>query len=101
VRVFNDRGQFLAGTHVTGTIRSGVICVNEGGWFDPENSRQSGSLDRCGDVNNVTTGIGTSRVAQGDCGHTPVGDVEKYRSAPPDADVFRAPGASVKYRGSD
>jgi trimethylamine-N-oxide reductase (cytochrome c) len=33
VRVFNDRGQILAGAHVTDTIRPGVICVNEGGWF--------------------------------------------------------------------
>ena len=95
VRVFNDRGQFLAGAHVTDTIRSGVICVNEGGWFDPENPRESGSLDRYGDVNNVTTGIGTSKLAQGDCGHTAVGDVEKYRGAPPEVGVFRAPGASV------
>ena len=29
VRVFNDRGQILAGAHVTDTIRSDLICVND------------------------------------------------------------------------
>jgi trimethylamine-N-oxide reductase (cytochrome c) len=95
VRVFNDRGQILAGAHVTDTIRIGVICVNEGGWFDPENPRQPGSLDRYGDVNNLAIGIGTSKLAQGNCGHTAVGDVEKFQGTPPETDVFRAPGVSA------
>ncbi len=95
MRVFIDRGQLLAGAHVTDTIRPGVIRVSEGGWFDPENPREPGSLDRYGDVNNVTIGIGTSKLAQGDCGHTAVGNVEKYQGVPPPLDVFRAPGASA------
>jgi trimethylamine-N-oxide reductase (cytochrome c) len=95
VRVFNDRGQILAGAHVTDTIRRGVICINEGGWFDPANPREAGSLDRYGDVNNLSIGIGTSKLAQGNCGHTAVGNVEKYQGAPPEIDVFRAPGASA------
>jgi trimethylamine-N-oxide reductase (cytochrome c) len=95
VRVFNDRGQILAGAHVTDTIRIGVICVNEGGWFDPENPRQPGSLDRYGDVNNLAIGIGTSKLAQGNCGHTAVGEVEKFQGAPPEIDIFRAPGANA------
>jgi len=94
VRVFNDRGQILAGAHITDTIRPGVICVNEGGWFDPENPREPGSLDRYGDVNNLAIGIGTSKLAQGNCGHTAVGDVEKYNGQPPELDVFRAPVAN-------
>ena len=95
VRVFNDRGQILAGAHVTDTIRPGVICVNEGGWFDPEDPREPGSLDRYGDVNNLSIGIGTSKLAQGNCGHTAVGDVEKYKGKPPEIDVFRAPVANA------
>jgi trimethylamine-N-oxide reductase (cytochrome c) len=92
VRVFNDRGQILAGAKISDAIRPGVIRVNEGGWFDPANPREAGSVCRYGDVNNLSVGIGTSKLAQGNCGHTAVGDFEKYRGAPPELDVFRAPG---------
>jgi len=92
VRVFNDRGQILAGALISDAIRPGVIRVNEGGWFDPIDSRQPGSLCcRYGDVNNLTVGIGTSKLAQGNCGHTAVGDVEKYHGSPPPLSVFVSP----------
>jgi len=95
VRVFNDRGQILAGARITDEIRPGVLRVNEGGWFDPVDPRQPGSLDRYGDVNNLTVGIGTSKLAQGNCGHTAVGDVEKYRGPALEIDVFRDPAPGV------
>ena len=73
--------------------------VNEGGWFDPVDPREPGSLCRYGDVNTLTVGIGTSKLAQGSCGHTAVGDVEKYAGehggAPPPTDVFAAPDVSA------
>ena len=43
VRVFNDRGQILAGAKVTEVDASGVIRVNEGGWYDPARARQAGN----------------------------------------------------------
>jgi len=95
VRVFNDRGQILAGARITDDIRPGVIRVNEGGWFDPVDPRLPGSLDRYGDVNNLTVGIGTSKLAQGNCGHTAVGDVEKYQGPALEVDVFREPAPAV------
>jgi trimethylamine-N-oxide reductase (cytochrome c) len=94
VRVFNDRGQILAGASITDTIRPGVICVSEGGWYDPEASRVPGTLDRYGDVNNLAIGIGTSKLAQGNCGHTAVGEVEKFMGVVPEVDVFEAPVAT-------
>jgi trimethylamine-N-oxide reductase (cytochrome c) len=92
IRVFNDRGQILAGVKVTADIRPGVICINEGGWFDPVDVRHPHSLCRYGDVNNLAIGIGTSRLAQGNCGHTAVAQVEKYRGTPPPTQVFDTPG---------
>ncbi len=91
VRVFNDRGQILAGLQISADIRPGVIRVNEGGWFDPVDPRKPGSLCRYGDVNNLTLGIGMSKLAQGNCGHTAVADVEKYTGQSAPVDVFSAP----------
>ncbi|ABC22088.1 trimethylamine-N-oxide reductase (cytochrome c) [Rhodospirillum rubrum F11] len=91
VRVFNDRGQILAGAVVTNAIRPGVIRVNEGGWYDPTEPTKPGSLCKYGDVNVLTVDIGTSKLAQGNCGHTAIGDVEKYAEAAPAVTVFAAP----------
>ncbi len=49
VRVFNDRGQLLAGAVLSDALRPGVIRVNEGGWYDPV-STEPGALDAYGDV---------------------------------------------------
>jgi trimethylamine-N-oxide reductase (cytochrome c) len=95
VRVFNDRGQLLAGAMLTEDIRPGVIRVNEGGWFDPLEPEKVGSLCKYGDVNTLTLDIGTSRLAQGNCGQTVVGDVEKYQSTPPEVTAFSAPIGSA------
>jgi trimethylamine-N-oxide reductase (cytochrome c) len=95
VRLWNDRGQILAGARISDDIRPGVIRVNEGGWYDPVDPREPGSLCRYGDVNTLTVPIGTSKLAQGNCGHTAVGDVEKYKGAPPAVDVFTAPNVSA------
>lgn len=91
VRIFNDRGQMLAGAKVTDAIRPGVIRVNEGGWYDPVEPGAPDSLDAYGDVNNLTVDIGTSKLAQGNCGHTAVADVEKFTGTPPEVTVFNTP----------
>ena len=95
VRVFNDRGQILAGAKVTNAIRPGVIRVSEGGWYDPAEPGKPGSLDRYGDVNVLTVDMGTSKLGQGNCGHTAVGNVEKYKGAAPKTSVFTAPGGAA------
>jgi trimethylamine-N-oxide reductase (cytochrome c) len=94
VRVFNDRGQVLAGATVTEDIRPGVIRVSEGGWYDPAEPGKPGALCRYGDVNVLTPDIGTSKLAQGNCGHTAIGEVEKYQGDPPPVGVFIAPAGA-------
>ncbi|WP_247894868.1 trimethylamine-N-oxide reductase TorA [Azospirillum argentinense] len=91
VRVFNDRGQILVGLKITDDICRGVIRINEGGWFDPANAREIGSLCRYGDVNNLTTGLSTSKLAQGNCGHTGVAEVERFKGNLPPVVVFSQP----------
>jgi trimethylamine-N-oxide reductase (cytochrome c) len=91
VRVFNDRGQILAGAKLTDAIRPGVIRVNEGGWYDPVDAAQPGSLDRYGDANVLTQDIGSSKLGQGNVGHSVIGDVEKYTGADVTVGAFVAP----------
>ena len=90
IRVFNDRGQILAGAKVTDAIRAGSICINEGGWYDPE-SNKPGALCRYGDVNVLTIDVGTSRLAQANCANSAAVEVEKYKGQAPQTQVFDAP----------
>ncbi|AKH20750.1 trimethylamine-N-oxide reductase TorA [Sedimenticola thiotaurini] len=91
VRVFNDRGQVLAGAIISEDTRPGVIRLYEGGWYNPVEGGKPGSLDAYGDVNCLTPGLGTSKLAQGNCGHTGLADVEKFTGTLPEVTVFDAP----------
>ncbi len=91
VRVFNDRGQVLAGAVVSDDTRPGVIRLFEGGWYNPVEGGKPGSLDAYGDANCLTPGLGTSKLAQGNCGHTGLADVEKFTGTLPEVTVFNAP----------
>lgn len=91
VRVFNDRGQVLAGAVVTDAVRPSVVVVHEGGWYDPVDGGQLGALDAYGDVNTLTPDIATSKLANGNSGHTCLADVEKFTGDLPAVDVFTAP----------
>ncbi|CAK7193058.1 Dimethyl sulfoxide/trimethylamine N-oxide reductase [Commensalibacter sp. Nvir] len=90
-RAYNDRGQILVGIKVTDNIMPGVIRINEGGWYDPLNPRKANTLCRYGDVNNLTVGIATSKLAQANCGHTAVVELEKFEGELPSVTVFQKP----------
>jgi len=91
VRLFNDRGQALAGAVVTDAVRPSVIRVFEGGWYDPVDGGEIGSLDAYGDVNVLTPDIATSKLSDGNSGHTCLADVEKFTGDLPEVMVFTAP----------
>ncbi|QKJ87825.1 Trimethylamine N-oxide reductase I catalytic subunit [Paramixta manurensis] len=83
VRAFNDRGQILVGARVTEDIRPGVVRISEGAWYDPLVPGEVGTLCKNGNVNCLTFDIGSSPLAQGNCGHMAQLDIEKYRGTPP------------------
>lgn len=92
IRVFNDRGQLLAGLKITERMRPGVIRIDEGGWYDPYNPREEKTLDIYGNVNVLTSGITTSKLAQSNCAHTCLAEVEKYEGVEiPAVKVFDNP----------
>ena len=94
VRVHNDRGQILTGVKVTDAVMKGVIQIYEGGWYDPSDVTEAGTLDKYGDVNVLSADIGTSKLAQGNCGQTVLAEVEKYTGPAVTLTGFVAPKAA-------
>ncbi len=91
VRVFNDRGQMLAGAKFSADVMAGMVVVNEGGWYDPLEPGKPGTLCRYGYVNVLTRDIGTSRLAQATSAATIAAEVEKFTGALPPLTVFSQP----------
>ena len=91
VRVFNDRGEVLAGALVTERVRRGVVILHEGGWYDPEAPEQDGSRCKHGLVNVLTLDKGTSQLAQGNVANTALVEVKKYDGALPAVSAFDPP----------
>jgi biotin/methionine sulfoxide reductase len=91
VRVYNDRGACLAGAVITDAVRSGVVQLQTGAWFDPLEPGRIGSLDRHGNPNMLTIDIGTSKLAQGSSAQTALVEVETWQGALPPISVFDPP----------
>ncbi len=93
VRLFNDRGQVLAGAIVTADILQGTICLHEGAWYDPEKPGEKGTLDKYGSPNLLTLDVPlTSRFAQATIAGTAICNVEKWKGEAPPVTAFDAVG---------
>ncbi|WP_232756666.1 molybdopterin dinucleotide binding domain-containing protein [Thauera phenolivorans] len=90
VRVFNDRGQLLAGAHVSDDFPPGVARIQEGAWYGPTGP-EIGALDTYGDPNTLTLDIGTSSLAQATSANTCVVDIEKFVGKAPPVTAFGGP----------
>jgi biotin/methionine sulfoxide reductase len=73
-RVFNQRGSVKVRIDISDEIRSSVVSLQTGAWFDPD----SQGTDNQGNPNVLTLDIGTSRIGQGPSAHSCLVDVEKY-----------------------
>ncbi|QCD43909.1 molybdopterin-dependent oxidoreductase [Campylobacter mucosalis] len=78
VRVFNDRGEILAGALLTDLVQENVAIICEGAWYDPEIWGEK-SLCQHGCVNVLTNDKGTSKLAQSNTAHTTLAQVEKFK----------------------
>lgn len=85
VRIFNDRGQTLAGAVVSDEIRSGVVRLATGAWYDPITP---GGLDVHGNPNVLTPDRGTSKLAQGPSAHSTLVEIERFDGPLPPVTVF-------------
>ena len=83
VRVYNDRGAFIAAVKIVDSLRSGVAQMATGAWYDPSEPGTVGSLEKHGNPNVVTDDRGTSQLAQGSIAQTVLVEIEKCLVAPP------------------
>jgi trimethylamine-N-oxide reductase (cytochrome c) len=95
VRVFNGRGQLLAGAVVTDQVRPHCVVIHEGAWYDPEVPGMPGTLCKHGDVNVLTLDKGTSKLAQGNVANTSLVQVEKFHGTLPTVTAFDSPKGAV------
>ncbi|MCM0148830.1 trimethylamine-N-oxide reductase TorA [Photobacterium galatheae] len=91
VRVFNDRGQVLAGAVVTDDYLPGVCRIHEGAWYSPLEGGKAGTLCTYGDPNVLTQDIGSSRLAQATSAASALVNIEKYTGPVPEVTGFSGP----------
>ena len=90
-RLFNDRGACLGGVVIDTNIRSGVVQMSTGAWYDPENPAEQGSLCKHGNPNVLTRDKGTSKLGQGPSAHSCLIEVERYEKTPPPVTAHQPP----------
>jgi trimethylamine-N-oxide reductase (cytochrome c) len=90
VRVYNDRGQLLAGAVLTDSYPRGVIRIEEGAWYGPLNEKE-GAICTYGDPNTLTMDIGSSELAQATSANTCIVDFEKFTGKVPPVTSFGGP----------
>ena len=87
VRVFNARGEVLAGAHITKNIKEGVVKLAEGAWYDGFDA----GLCKNGSPNVLTIDIPTSKLANGNISHTALVNIEKFTGKAPELTAFSDP----------
>jgi biotin/methionine sulfoxide reductase len=90
VRVFNERGELLAGARLSDAIRPGVVRLPTGAWFDPLDPARP-SLEKRGNPNVLTPDRGTSRLTQGPTAHSALVEVERYAEKTPPVSAYEPP----------
>ena len=94
VRIFNDRGQVLAGAVVTDLVMPGVVQLPTGAWYDPADPARPGSLDKHGNANVLTLDKGTSKLGQGPIAHSCLVEIEPWLDALPPVTAFEQPATA-------
>ncbi|MUU18929.1 molybdopterin guanine dinucleotide-containing S/N-oxide reductase [Helicobacter pylori] len=79
VEVFNARGRLLAGAFVTKNIRQGVLSIQEGAWYDPEDVNTRNPRCNAGSVNTLTSSRPTSSMTQAISVNTALVNIRRLR----------------------
>jgi biotin/methionine sulfoxide reductase len=96
VRVFNGRGQCLAGTVVSDVVRPGVVRLSTGAWYDPVDTTSPNPLEKNGNPNVLTADRPASTFSQGCSAQTCLVQVEKFAAEAPPVTAYRLPEFEVR-----
>jgi biotin/methionine sulfoxide reductase len=91
VRLWNDRGSCLAGAVLSTDVRSGVVQLSTGAWFDPDDPGAERAMCVHGNPNLLTQDVGTSRLAQGCSGQHALVELERFTGVVPPVRAFEPP----------
>ena len=83
VEVYNDRGSVLAGVVVTNSIRDGVVAIEEGAWYSPEDMDAKRPRCNSGQVNVLTSSRPTSSMAQATTANSTLVSIRKIEAITP------------------
>jgi len=90
VEVYNDRGSVLAGVVVTNTIRDGVVAIEEGAWYSPEDASKNKTRCNSGQANLLTSSRPTSQMAQATTANSVLVSIKKAGVVKPNL-AYKAP----------
>ncbi len=91
IRIFNDRGDCLAGVSLSDDLRPGIIQISTGAWYNPLEPGQIGSLELHGNPNVLTRDQGTSQLGQGSTANSALVEVERYDGPDFEVTAFQPP----------
>jgi biotin/methionine sulfoxide reductase len=90
IRIFNERGSFLAGADVAPDLKAGVAVIATGAWFDPI-AWDGASMEKHGNPNVVTADLGASPLSQGCAAQSCLVQIAKFEGDPPVVTAFAPP----------
>lgn len=76
-RLWNNRGQCLAGVHVSDDVRTGVVTLPTGAWYEPTQANGS-VLEVAGNPNVLTPDVASSAFSGGCSAHTCRVAIERF-----------------------
>ena len=89
--VDNRTNQHIDTQNITDTIRTGVIELPTGAWYEPEDYADPSSLEVHGNPNVLTRDVGTSKLGQGPTAHSCLVEVELFDAPLPEIKSFSQP----------
>jgi len=87
VKLHNDRGACLGVAVVSDDVRTGVVQMTTGAWWDPDET----GMCRHGNPNVLTRDKGTSSLGQGPTAHTCLIEIDLFEGSPPAVQAYDPP----------
>ncbi|MEN4930934.1 molybdopterin-dependent oxidoreductase [Erwinia billingiae] len=91
VEITNPRGTVLASVTLSEKVRTGVVQLPTGAWYDPVDPLAEQPTCRHGNPNVLTLDIGTSGLSQGCTGQITVVQIRRFTGEPPAVRAFEPP----------